>query len=126
MAKKKTKAMAEAEAAVLTIDKLQENEVLAIVNHFREFVDQNHQGARQVLMANEELTRFLAAALLRLGMLKDTQLEDNAQAEFDPEQQELLQQVRTITPDIVRTLPREQQIQIMELRQAMGLPPLAL
>lgn len=116
--------------ALVRIDQLEEDEVLAIVKHFRQFVDQNPQGARQVLMEHEGLTRCLALCQHRLGMLSsagdETLADDSNEPLFnnlDPEQQELLQQVRSITPDVVRTLPPEQRAQIMELRKAMGLPP---
>lgn len=43
---------------------------------------------------------------------------------LDPEQQELLEQVQNLAPEIIQSLPPVERRQIMELREAMGLPPL--
>lgn len=42
---------------------------------------------------------------------------------LDPEQQELLEQVQNLAPEVIQSLPPEERRQIMELREAMGLPP---
>lgn len=44
-------------------------------------------------------------------------------ATLDPEQQELLEQVQNLAPEVIQSLPPDERRQIMELREAMGLPP---
>lgn len=43
---------------------------------------------------------------------------------LDPEQQQLLEQVQNLAPEVIQALPLEERQQIMELRVAMGLPPM--
>lgn len=42
---------------------------------------------------------------------------------LDPEHQELLEQVQNLAPEVIQSLPPDERRQIMELREAMGLPP---
>lgn len=105
------------------------NDMMALMDYFNRYVTQNPQDARQVLMENEKLTRVVSLVQLRLGMLSNVnEMEDEITEEshedgaLDPEQQELLQQVKNITSEVLRALPKKQQTQIQELRLVMGLP----
>nr|CCA26274.1 conserved hypothetical protein [Albugo laibachii Nc14] len=43
--------------------------------------------------------------------------------ELDPEQQQLLEEIQNLAPEVIQSLPVQERHQIMELREAMGLPP---
>ncbi|CCI50322.1 hypothetical protein ABG067_000850 [Albugo candida] len=43
--------------------------------------------------------------------------------ELDPEQQQLLEEIQNLAPEVIQSLPAQERHQIMELREAMGLPP---
>ncbi|GAB9463932.1 Transcription termination and cleavage factor c-terminal domain [Globisporangium polare] len=91
---------------------------------------------RRLLQEQPELARAIAQAQLKLGMVRERQDDDSTNAptnavgvsndlmeKLDPEQQELLEQVQNLAPEVIQSLPPEERRQIMELREAMGLPP---
>ena len=57
-------------------------------------------------------------------MLLQQGVSNDLMEKLDSEQQELLEQVQNLAPEIIQSLPPEERRQIMELREAMGLPPL--
>ena len=120
-------------------------DVAQLLTFFKDFVEKNPQTCRTILLEQENLTRALALAQARVGMFKlsseDDALDDLEAEEMmvpmvkpgdnsiglqglDPEQQEVLSQVKEMTPQLLATLPPEQQTQIRALRQALGLKPI--
>ncbi|CEG41435.1 Transcription termination and cleavage factor C-terminal domain [Plasmopara halstedii] len=95
----------------------------------------NKTETRRLLQDQPEFARAVAQAQLRLGMIKEHTasapgpangigVSNDLMEKLDPEQQELLEQVQNLAPEIIQSLPPAERRQIMELREAMGLPPL--
>ncbi|KDO21259.1 hypothetical protein SPRG_13558 [Saprolegnia parasitica CBS 223.65] len=117
------------------IEAMDEADVYELMYHMKHFCETKPEEAAQMLNEHIEFARALAQAQLRLGMY-DAQAAEAAtqptaptssqrpvELQLDREQQELLEQVQNLAPEIIQALPFEQRKQIMELREAMGLPP---
>eukprot|EP00644_Phytophthora_capsici_P003689 jgi/Phyca11/129255/e_gw1.82.140.1 len=123
------------EAKVTSVKDLTDAEVYELVYQLKQCNESDPAETRRLLQDHPELARAVAQAQLRLGMIKERTASAPAPAnaigvsndlmeKLDPEQQELLEQVQNLAPEIIQSLPPEERRQIMELREAMGLPPL--
>ncbi|KAI9920709.1 hypothetical protein PsorP6_000518 [Peronosclerospora sorghi] len=123
------------EVKVTSVKDLTEDEVYELVYQLKQCNESDPAETRRLLQDHPELARAVAQAQLRLGMIQDRTATGPAPAnaigvshdlmeKLDPEQQELLEQVQNLAPEIIQSLPPEERRQIMELREAMGLPPL--
>ncbi|KAG1689877.1 hypothetical protein DVH05_001911 [Phytophthora capsici] len=123
------------EAKVTGVKDLTDAEVYELVYQLKQCNESDPAETRRLLQDHPELARAVAQAQLRLGMIKERTASAPAPAnaigvsndlmeKLDPEQQELLEQVQNLAPEIIQSLPPEERRQIMELREAMGLPPL--
>ncbi|KAK1932402.1 hypothetical protein P3T76_011986 [Phytophthora citrophthora] len=120
---------------VTSVKDLTDAEVYELVYQLKQCNESDPAETRRLLQDHPELARAVAQAQLRLGMIKERTASAPAPAnaigvsndlmeKLDPEQQELLEQVQNLAPEIIQSLPPEERRQIMELREAMGLPPL--
>ena len=125
----------ESKTRPVTIDSMSELEVYEFVSQFKAYIDRNPQDAKQVLMEYPQLTKVLALGQFRLRMhdhqadmmdIIDQEEDDILNTFVNPEQQELLAQVKELTAADLRILTRPEQEQIQDLRKAMGLPRLNL
>ncbi|KAG6586536.1 Transcription termination and cleavage factor C-terminal domain [Phytophthora cinnamomi] len=123
------------EAKATSVKDLTDAEVYELVYQLKQCNESDPAETRRLLQDHPELARAVAQAQLRLGMIKERTASAQAPAnaigvsndlmeKLDPEQQELLEQVQNLAPEIIQSLPPEERRQIMELREAMGLPPL--
>ncbi|KAE9017336.1 hypothetical protein PR003_g3961 [Phytophthora rubi] len=123
------------EAKATSVKDLTDTEVYELVYQLKQCNESDPAETRRLLQDHPELARAVAQAQLRLGMIKERTASAPAPAnaigvsndlmeKLDPEQQELLEQVQNLAPEIIQSLPLEERRQIMELREAMGLPPL--
>ncbi|KAF0701238.1 Aste57867_8275 [Aphanomyces stellatus] len=79
-------------------------------------------------MLNEHVDSACALAQiqLRLNMNRDdtaSRPEPSRGLQLDPEHQRILEEVQNLAPEVIQGLPFAQRKQIMELREAMMLPP---
>lgn len=113
---------------------LTSTELYELVYHLKQCNESAPEEMRRVLQEQPEFARAIAQAQLKLRLIKDepvvTQTKTNAVGvstdlinQLDPEQQELLEQVQNLAPEVIQSLPLDERRQIMELREAMGLPP---
>ncbi|KAE8895372.1 hypothetical protein PF005_g862 [Phytophthora fragariae] len=123
------------EAKATSVKDLTDAEVYELVYQLKQCNESDPAETRRLLQDHPELARAVAQAQLRLGMIKERTASAPAPAnaigvsndlmeKLDPEQQELLEQVQNLAPEIIQSLPPDERRQIMELREAMGLPPL--
>lgn len=123
------------EAKVTSVKDLTDAEVYELVYQLKQCNESDPAETRRLLQDHPELARAVAQAQLRLGMIKERAasalapvnaigVSNDLMEKLDPEQQELLEQVQNLAPEIIQSLPAEERRQIMELREAMGLPPL--
>ncbi|KAL3667249.1 hypothetical protein V7S43_007482 [Phytophthora oleae] len=123
------------EAKATSVKDLTDAEVYELVYQLKQCNESDPVETRRLLQDHPELARAVAQAQLQLGMIKERTASAPAPAnaigvsndlmeKLDPEQQELLEQVQNLAPEIIQSLPPEERRQIMELREAMGLPPL--
>ncbi|DAZ93432.1 TPA: hypothetical protein N0F65_000083 [Lagenidium giganteum] len=110
-------------------------ELYELVHHMKQCNESAPEETRRLLQEQPEFARAIAQAQLKLGLIKEpnpaqAQAPTNAvgvstdlMQKLDPEQQELLEQVQNLAPEVIQSLPLEERRQIMELREAMGLPP---
>ncbi|KAG2761265.1 hypothetical protein JG687_00006828 [Phytophthora cactorum] len=123
------------EGKATSVKDLTEAEVYELVYQLKQCNESDPAETRRLLQDHPELARAVAQAQLRLGMIKERTASASApinaigvsndlMEKLDPEQQELLEQVQNLAPEIIQSLPPEERRQIMELREAMGLPPL--
>ncbi|EGZ25866.1 hypothetical protein PHYSODRAFT_479519 [Phytophthora sojae] len=123
------------EAKATSVKDLTDAEVYELVYQLKQCNESDPVETRRLLQDHPELARAVAQAQLRLGMIKERTASAAAPAntigvsndlmeKLDPEQQELLEQVQNLAPEIIQSLPPVERRQIMELREAMGLPPL--
>ncbi|TDH73457.1 hypothetical protein CCR75_007991 [Bremia lactucae] len=123
------------ELKATSVKDLTDAEVYELVYQLKQCNESDPAETRRLLQDHPELARAVAQAQLRLGMIKERTSSAPAPANaigvsndlmerLDPEQQELLEQVQNLAPEIIQSLPSEERRQIMELREAMGLPPL--
>ncbi|KAG7387094.1 hypothetical protein PHYPSEUDO_014748 [Phytophthora pseudosyringae] len=123
------------EAKATSVKDLTDAEVYELVYQLKQCNESDPAETRRLLQDHPELARAVAQAQLRLGMIKERTASASAPAnaigvsndlmeKLDPEQQELLEQVQNLAPEIIQSLPPDERRQIMELREAMGLPPL--
>ncbi|CAH0492697.1 hypothetical protein KXD40_000290 [Peronospora effusa] len=110
-------------------------DVYELVYQLKQCNESDPVETRRLLQDHPELARAVAQAQLQLGMIKESTASGPAPAntigvsndlmeKLDQEQQELLEQVQNLAPEIIQSLPPDERRQIMELREAMGLPPL--
>ncbi|CAI5733278.1 unnamed protein product [Hyaloperonospora brassicae] len=120
---------------VTRVKDLTDAEVYEMVYQLKQCNESDPAETRRLLQDHPELARAVAQAQLRLGMIKEGTAAGSASTntigvsndlmeKLDSEQQELLEQVQNLAPEIIQSLPPEERRQIMELREAMGLPPL--
>lgn len=123
------------ETKATSVKDLTDAEVYELVYQLKQCNESDPAETRRLLQDHPELARAVAQAQLRLGMIKERAASASApinaigvsndlMEKLDPEQQELLEQVQNLAPEIIQSLPPEERRQIMELREAMGLPPL--
>ncbi|KAI9998899.1 hypothetical protein PInf_003561 [Phytophthora infestans] len=123
------------ETEATSVKDLTDAEVYELVYQLKQCNESDPAETRRLLQDHPELARAVAQAQLRLGMIKERAASASApinaigvsndlMEKLDPEQQELLEQVQNLAPEIIQSLPPEERRQIMELREAMGLPPL--
>ncbi|KAF0722143.1 hypothetical protein Ae201684_018623 [Aphanomyces euteiches] len=93
--------------------------------HMKNFCEVKTEEAAQMLNEHVEFARALAQIQLRLNMHREDARPEQAKGGFqlDPEHQRLLEEVQNLAPEVIQSLPFAQRKQIMELREAMGLPP---
>uniref|UniRef100_M4BFB9 Transcription termination and cleavage factor C-terminal domain-containing protein n=1 Tax=Hyaloperonospora arabidopsidis (strain Emoy2) TaxID=559515 RepID=M4BFB9_HYAAE len=120
---------------VTRVKDLMDAEVYEMVYQLKQCNESDPAETRRLLQDHPELARAVAQMQLRLGMIKEGTAAGSASTntigvsndlmeKLDSEQQELLEQVQNLAPEIIQSLPPEERRQIMELREAMGLPPL--
>uniref|UniRef100_A0AAV1VI47 Transcription termination and cleavage factor C-terminal domain-containing protein n=1 Tax=Peronospora matthiolae TaxID=2874970 RepID=A0AAV1VI47_9STRA len=120
---------------VTRVKDLTDAEVYEMVYQLKQCNESDPAETRRLLQDHPELARAVAQMQLRLGMIKEGTAAGSASTntigvsndlmeKLDSEQQELLEQVQNLAPEIIQSLPPEERRQIMELREAMGLPPL--
>jgi len=123
----------------VAVGEMSQEEVYELMYHMKHFCEAKPEEAAQMLYEHVEFARALAQIQLRLNMFSDTKstMASNAilsnaapvvnpgqlMESLDAEQQELLEQVQNLAPEVIQSLPPNQRKQIMELREAMGLPP---
>lgn len=121
------------ETKATSVADLSHAELYELVYQMKQCNESAPAETRRLLQDHPELARAIAQAQLKLGMVKERTSAAPANAigvsndlmeKLDPEQQELLEQVQNLAPEIIQSLPPEERRQIMELREAMGLPPL--
>ncbi|OQR83131.1 hypothetical protein ACHHYP_15060 [Achlya hypogyna] len=115
------------------VEAMEEADMYELLYHMKHFCETKPEEAAQMLHEHVEFARALGQMQLRLGMYDATAAEAAAatpasssrpvEFQLDREQQELLEQVQNLAPEIIQALPFAQRKQIMELREAMGLPP---
>uniref|UniRef100_K3X052 Transcription termination and cleavage factor C-terminal domain-containing protein n=1 Tax=Globisporangium ultimum (strain ATCC 200006 / CBS 805.95 / DAOM BR144) TaxID=431595 RepID=K3X052_GLOUD len=110
-------------------------ELYELVYQLKQCNESAPEETRRLLQEQPEFARAIAQAQLKLGLVRDRQDESSVAPanavgvsndlleKLDPEQQELLEQVQNLAPEVIQSLPPEERRQIMELREAMGLPP---
>lgn len=125
----------EATTTVVSVTELSATELYELVYHFQQCNESAPEETRRLLQEQPEFARALAQAQLKLGLIKEQRTPTATPAtnsagvstdllrQLDPEQQELLEQVQNLAPEVIQSLPPEERRQIMELREAMGLPP---
>ncbi|RLN54138.1 hypothetical protein BBJ28_00016040 [Nothophytophthora sp. Chile5] len=122
------------EAKATSVADLSFAELYELVYQLKQCNESAPEETRRLLQDQPEFARAIAQAQLKLGMIKERTASASAPAnaigvsndlmeKLDPEQQELLEQVQNLAPEIIQSLPPEERRQIMELREAMGLPP---
>ncbi|KAG7398690.1 hypothetical protein PHYBOEH_010640 [Phytophthora boehmeriae] len=119
---------------VTSVADLSPAELYELVYQLKQCNESAPAETRRLLQDHPELARAIAQAQLKLGMIKERTsapapanaigVSNDLMEKLDPEQQELLEQVQNLAPEIIQSLPPEERRQIMELREAMGLPPL--
>ncbi|RLN71551.1 hypothetical protein BBJ28_00013237 [Nothophytophthora sp. Chile5] len=122
------------EAKATSVAELSFAELYELVYQLKQCNESAPEETRRLLQDQPEFARAIAQAQLKLGMIKERAASASAPAnaigvsndlmeKLDPEQQELLEQVQNLAPEVIQSLPPEERRQIMELREAMGLPP---
>ncbi|GLD92539.1 hypothetical protein PINS_up023343 [Pythium insidiosum] len=117
-----------------SITELSSAELYELIHHLKQCNESAPEEMRRLLQEQPEFARALAQAMLKMGMIKDTPsttqhaanavgVSNDLLRQLDPEQQELLEQVQNLAPEVIQALPPDERRQIMELREAMGLPP---
>ncbi|KAJ0396533.1 hypothetical protein P43SY_003744 [Pythium insidiosum] len=121
-------------AVPASITELSAAELYELIHHLKQCNESAPEEMRRLLQEQPEFARAVAQAMLKMGMIKDTPsatqhaanavgVSNDLLRQLDPEQQELLEQVQNLAPEVIQALPPEERRQIMELREAMGLPP---
>ncbi|KAF1324004.1 Transcription termination and cleavage factor c-terminal domain, partial [Globisporangium splendens] len=122
-------------AATSSVADLTYAELYELVYQLKQCNESAPEETRRLLQEQPEFARAIAQAQLKLGLVRDRQDESTVAPanavgvsndlleKLDPEQQELLEQVQNLAPEVIQSLPPEERRQIMELREAMGLPP---
>ncbi|ETV96232.1 hypothetical protein H310_10417 [Aphanomyces invadans] len=111
------------------VEEMSEADVYELMYHMKTFCEVKPEEAAQMLNEHVEFARALAQIQLRLNMNRDDApsavRQENASKglNLDPEHQKLLEEVQNLAPEVIQGLPFAQRKQIMELREAMGLPP---
>jgi hypothetical protein len=120
---------------VASVTELSPSELYELMYHLKQCNESAPEEMRRLLQEQPEFTRAVAQAQLKLGLIKEQQasaaqpattaagVSTDVMQQLDPEQQELLEQVQNLAPEVIQSLPLEERRQIMELREAMGLPP---
>ncbi|KAH7492336.1 hypothetical protein PRIC1_002206 [Phytophthora ramorum] len=122
------------ETKATSVKDLSDDEVYELVYQLKQCNESDPAETRRLLQDHPELARAILQGQLRLGLIKERTASGPAPAnaigvsndlmeKLDREQQELLEQVQNLAPEIIQSLPPEERRQIMELREAMGLPP---
>ncbi|TYZ60775.1 hypothetical protein PybrP1_005055 [[Pythium] brassicae (nom. inval.)] len=120
-------------ATVVGVADLAPAELYELVFQLKQCNESAPEETRRLLQEQPEFARALAQAQLKLGMVAERReaaapvngvgVSTDLLEKLDPEQQELLEQVQNLAPEVIQSLPPEERRQIMELREAMGLPP---
>ncbi|CAK4081995.1 unnamed protein product [Aphanomyces euteiches] len=107
------------------VAELSEADAYELMYHMKNFCEVKTEEAAQMLNEHVEFARALAQIQLRLNMHREDARPEQAKGGFqlDPEHQRLLEEVQNLAPEVIQSLPFAQRKQIMELREAMGLPP---
>ncbi|ETV81904.1 hypothetical protein H257_05448 [Aphanomyces astaci] len=111
------------------VEDMSEADVYELMYHMKTFCEVKPEEAAQMLNEHVEFARALAQVQLRLNMNQDdtpstVRPEQSTKGlNLDPEHQKLLEELQNLAPEVIQGLPFEQRKQIMELREAMGLPP---
>ncbi|TMW66034.1 hypothetical protein Poli38472_003799 [Pythium oligandrum] len=120
---------------VVSVAELSAAELYELVFHLKQCNESAPEEMRRLLQEQPEFARAVAQAQLQLGMIKEQEpatkqrapnaagVSNELMQQLDPEQQELLEQVQNLAPEVIQSLPEAERRQIMELREAMGLPP---
>ena len=92
-------------------------EIYELVAQMKDLVQCNPEQARSILLGHPQLAQALLQAQVMLGMMNNAIEGGQTQSELQ-KQQDLLRQVRQMTPEMISALPLEQQQQVKQLRQA--------